>query len=130
MQRVRIQRAFTCYQMVALLEEVCASEPLTPLLALDLLTTFQDEDVPAHERRCLLVGGLSSLNRLSQTAPVVVTAALRPADKPPVGTSGTSMPRPTDDGTKWLQMLEAGLENLRTWWLEDESPPPPAPTLF
>jgi hypothetical protein len=124
MRRVYIQRAFTCYQMAALLEEVCARDAtppnnggacVAPLVVLDLLHTFQDEDVAAHERRRLLAGGLGGLKRLCQAAPVVVTASSHIADS---------------SSNIWLEILEAGLENPLTWWFEEEPLPPPALMLF
>ena len=115
MQGIHIQRSFTCYQMAALLDEISIhDDDATPLLALDLLTTFYDEDVAAHERRRLLTGVLERLNRLSQIVPVAVTAA----------------PRSEEDEDPWLAALEVGLENPRTWWF-DTTPTPPLPlTLF
>jgi hypothetical protein len=153
MQRVHIQRAFTCYQMTALLDEVCASDSAAPsndgqppqrlsgdalqtapLLALDLLNTFHDEDVPAHERRRLLAGGLAGLNRLSRIAPVAVTVSLGSVETPsrstPRSLRGVST---TGDGTVRSEMLEAleeGLENLRIWWFDDDPVLPSPPRLF
>jgi hypothetical protein len=51
---VRLSRAFTCYQMLALLAETPAGGP--PTLVLDLLDTFYDESVPLHESRRLQIG--------------------------------------------------------------------------
>jgi hypothetical protein len=70
--RIRLARAFTCYQVLALLEESLADS--VPTLALDLLATFYDEDVKLPESRRLLARCLEALRRLSQTAPVIVSA--------------------------------------------------------
>jgi len=49
---IRISRAFTCYQALALLEQ--ETLPNRPVLVLDLLSTFYDESVPLSEARRLL----------------------------------------------------------------------------
>lgn len=87
LERIRAARAFTPYQMLALLE---ATLPLVeagpanpaPILALDLLDTFYDESLPQAERRRLLVMCLGHLRRLSAAAAVVVS--VRPP-RPPQG---------------------------------------------
>ena len=52
LNRIRFARAFTCYQMVALLERTPAEDAC--VVVLDLLSTFLDENVPASERIRLL----------------------------------------------------------------------------
>ena len=69
---IRISRAFTCYQALALLEQEIL--PNRPVLVLDLLSTFYDESVPLPEARRLLGFCLKHLRRLSASAPVVVSA--------------------------------------------------------
>jgi len=69
---IRISRAFTCYQALALLEQ--ETLPNRPVLVLDLLNTFYDESVPLPEARRLLGFCLKHLRRLAATAPVVVSA--------------------------------------------------------
>jgi hypothetical protein len=78
LERICVARAFTCYQMVALLVQTPTSQ--APTLVLDLLSTFYDENVPLLERLRLLEQSLAQLRRLSQPAPVVVSAAGSPAD--------------------------------------------------
>jgi len=70
--RIRLARAFTCYQVLALLEETPAES--TPTLVFDLLATFYDEDVKLPESQRLLRICLSGLRRLAQAAPVIVAA--------------------------------------------------------
>jgi hypothetical protein len=70
--RIRLARAFTCYQVSVLLSDTPVSH--TPTLVLDLLSTFYDENVALSESQRLLAGGLFHLRRLSQSAPVVVSA--------------------------------------------------------
>lgn len=70
-KNIFIRRAFTCYQVLALLEGTPALRQ--PCLVLDLLATFYDEHVSEREARRLLAGCLRELERLCQGAPVVVT---------------------------------------------------------
>ena len=69
-RRVFVRRAFTCYQVVALLESTPALPQ--PYLILDPFATFYDEQVPLPEVRRLLEGCLRQLDRLCQLAPVLV----------------------------------------------------------
>jgi len=71
LERITVSRAFTCYQMLTLLETTPASH--RPILALDLLNTFYDESVRVHERRRLLESCLFHLDRLSRPAGGAVT---------------------------------------------------------
>ncbi|MEI7847017.1 MAG: hypothetical protein WCK35_14560 [Chloroflexota bacterium] len=74
-RRLFVRRAFTCYQVLALLED---APPLRqPHLVLDLLATFQDEHVQAQEARRLLGQCLFHLERLCQAAPLVVSISPR-----------------------------------------------------
>jgi hypothetical protein len=70
--RIRLARAFTCYQVLALLEE--APDEGVPTLVFDLLSTFYDEDVKLPESQRLLRRCLAQLGRLSRVAPVIVSA--------------------------------------------------------
>jgi hypothetical protein len=76
LQRVHVARAFTCYQVAALLDQSAAIP--TPTLVLDLLDTFLDESVAFQERRGLLQGALRRLVELSELAPVVVSGETMP----------------------------------------------------
>jgi len=78
LRQIRVARAFTCYQMVKLLEET----PIQgcPLLVIDLLDTFYDESAPLDERRRLGQHCAVRLRDLSQQATVVVS--LRPPRPP------------------------------------------------
>ncbi|MDJ0752171.1 MAG: hypothetical protein QNJ45_01535 [Ardenticatenaceae bacterium] len=71
LSRISYARAFTCYQMVTLLQET----PLTagPLLILDLLTTFYDESVALNESYRLLRQVIAEIERLRRPAPVVIS---------------------------------------------------------
>lgn len=72
LKNITVARAFTCYQMVAMLEELQITS--TPVLVLDILSTFYDEDVKLIESKRLLHICLANLDRLSKTAPVAVSA--------------------------------------------------------
>ncbi|OGO28422.1 MAG: hypothetical protein A2Z16_09220 [Chloroflexi bacterium RBG_16_54_18] len=65
LDRIRVARAFTCYQMAALIDQACpdlswrsqdearAALNGSPTLVIDLLDTFYDESAPLAERRRL-----------------------------------------------------------------------------
>ncbi len=72
LRNVRLARAFTCYQMLTLLANSPA-EPV-PTLVLDILDTYYDESVPLWESQRLLELSIHHLQRLRQSAPLVVTA--------------------------------------------------------
>ncbi|MCI0521839.1 MAG: hypothetical protein L0Z70_16460 [Chloroflexi bacterium] len=75
LQRIHIARAFTCYQLLALLRGA-AAQP-SPLFVLDLLATFYDENVSLSERQRLLRACMAELRRLSRAAPVAASAGVR-----------------------------------------------------
>ncbi len=70
LRRVMLSRAFTCYQLAALLADG-DFEP-HPILVLDFLATFYDQDVRAPERRRLLQGCIRRLQALARRAPLAV----------------------------------------------------------
>ena len=109
--RIRLARAFTCYQAAAMLAEMPA-EP-RPLLVIDLLAAFYDESVALNESQRLLAGCLPHLQRLSQAAPVVVSA------RPPTAINPERL--------VLVQALRAAAAG--TWQLE-ALPVPAAPTLW
>ena len=71
LSHITLARAFTCYQVLTLLEET-AAQPVAALV-LDLLSTFLDENVTFAESRRLLQLGIGHLQRVSAAAPVVVS---------------------------------------------------------
>lgn len=73
MQRLFVRRAFTCYQMLALLESTPALPQ--PYLILDLLGTFYDEQIPEWEVSRLSDACISQAKRLSLHAPVILLHA-------------------------------------------------------
>jgi hypothetical protein len=72
LHNVRLSRAFTCYQMLALLSETPADG--VPTLVLDLLGTFYDESVPLYETQRLLRLTILELLRLRSGGPLTVSA--------------------------------------------------------
>lgn len=81
LKRVQVARAFTCYQMVSLLEQT-AGEGKKPTLVLNLLTTFRDENVPLPERQRLLASALHWLDQMAHQAPVMILLHPPPEEDP------------------------------------------------
>jgi hypothetical protein len=123
LQRIRVARAFTCYQMEALLAEVaecrggsapieangfgkCRPAPTesAPVLALGLLTTFADENVRLGERLRVLQRCLQDLKCLARGAPVLVSVT-----QPPAGA----------DAAGFLPHLEAASDQI--WRFETQA---------
>lgn len=88
LNRITVARAFTCYQVVTLLEQTVASPH--PTLILDLLATFYDESVDIREAHRLLRKVVAQLHRLRRLAPVIVS--LRPAPPHQPDRAGLSLP--------------------------------------
>jgi len=107
--RIRIARAFTCYQVAALLAETPALPE--PTVALDLLATFRDESVPLWERRRLLACCREHLRRLASRAPLLVSASAQ-------GASGVD---------ELLALLEEAADQV---WRFAPLPPPAPLRLF
>jgi hypothetical protein len=80
LDRVSVARAFTCYQVETLLTESVAD--FSPVLVLNLLDTFYDENVKLSERMRLLEVSLSELRRLCCSASVAVSASLPNRNQP------------------------------------------------
>lgn len=72
LKRILLSRAFTCYQTMALLAKLPVDG--TPVVVLDLLATFRDENVNWGKRQRLLGSSLDFLKRISENAPVAVWA--------------------------------------------------------
>jgi len=75
LKNILLSRTFTCYQLTTLLSDLACDN--TPIVVLDILSTFLDENVNLHVRHKLLSTCLTHLQRLSQTAPVVIWARTR-----------------------------------------------------
>jgi len=75
LKQVWLSRAFTCYQMLAMLAELPVDG--TPVIVLDMLSTFLDENVNLNKRLRLLDSSLNLLRHISEGAPVAVWARTR-----------------------------------------------------
>jgi len=83
LSRMRLSRAFTCFQLAELIENT-PTEPQadrngppadsSPLFVLDLLNTFYDESVPPRDVERLLARVIAQLKRLAAVGPVIVGA--------------------------------------------------------
>jgi hypothetical protein len=109
LRRIQVQRAFTCYQVAALLVE--AQPASTATLVLDFLSTFYDQDVKLPEATKLLRNCLEHLQRLAKHAPVLVSA------RPPVAACAERMPL--------LDLLREA--SAQVWEAEPEPIAPPGP---
>ena len=77
MGRIYVARAFTCYQVITLLQQT-PSTP-APYLVFDLLATFSDQAVSYVESMRLLQIGIEQLLRLRRQAPVIVSVKSEPS---------------------------------------------------
>jgi hypothetical protein len=88
MGQIIVRRAFTCYQMAALLANTAnrrgeRRSPLPhPVVVLELLATFADENVPPRERERLFEQCLADLKRLSRRSPTLVSVTCPANDGP------------------------------------------------
>ena len=105
LERVSVARAFTCYQVETLLTESVADT--SPVLVLNLLDTFYDENVKLPERMRLLEVSLAQLRRLCRQASVAVS---------------TSQPAPNQPG-ELLEILSGAASQV--WSFEEPQPVEP-----
>ena len=75
LRQVLLSRAFTCYQMVAMLAEL--PENSTPVIILDMLSTFLDENVQLTRRLRLLDSSMNLIRRISTNAPIAIWTRAR-----------------------------------------------------
>lgn len=73
MNNIRLSRAFTCYQVLAMIQATTKYPLNEPLVLLDLLATFLDEDVELKDSQRLLTHSLNLLTQLSHQVPVVIS---------------------------------------------------------
>lgn len=78
--RIRLARAFTCYQMMALLARTPAAA--CPAVVMNFLSSFYDDNVPLPESRLLLQAAVGHLHRLSRVAPIIVHTGPPPVGQP------------------------------------------------
>lgn len=73
LERMRLSRAFTCFQLAQLIENASGASREV-LFVLDFLTTFYDESVPLRDAERLLATTIGHLKRLAAVGPVIVGA--------------------------------------------------------
>lgn len=73
MRNIRLSRAFTCYQVLAMIQATARHPMSGSLVLLDLLATFLDEDVKLKDSQRLLRHSLNLLTQLSHQVPVVIS---------------------------------------------------------
>ncbi|MBQ6505613.1 MAG: hypothetical protein IJI57_17030 [Flexilinea sp.] len=72
MQNIRLQRAFTCYQTLALLRQLETLEVGMPLFILDLLAPFLDENIRTNEVFRLFGEAVELLRCAMRTRPLLI----------------------------------------------------------
>jgi len=82
LSRVRVARAFTCHQLVRLLQEGLPSplEPGTLMIILGPVSLFYDEQVPLTERRRLFQDLTNLLGRIKSQAALLLLQPLMPKE--------------------------------------------------
>lgn len=73
LETIRVARAFNCHQMLSLCQHVPFNA--RPCQVLDLLETFEDDNVPLPERMRLLRLCLEQLSRVQRQAAIIVSIA-------------------------------------------------------
>ncbi len=115
LNRITVSRAFTCYQVLSLLESTPAIQATNyHCVALDLLNTFYDESVRAVERLRLLRLCLVHLERLAENAGAI-------SIHPPAV--------PGETAVELLEMLKAS-PFVETYFVQAALPPPEPWRLF
>ena len=112
LDRITVSRAFTCYQVLSLLESTPAIQ--VPFVVLDLLSTFYDENVKASERKRLLRGCISHLERLERLSGGV--ASVHPPSVPSI------------DALELFEILQASA--MDTYFIQTPAPVPEPMRLF
>ncbi len=112
LKRITVSRAFTCYQVLSLLESTPAIPE--PFIVLDLLSTFYDESVQTGERKRLLWSCIAQLERLETATGGVVSV------HPPAVPSQTAV--------ELLEMLQASAAD--TFFVQPVAPEPEPLRLF
>lgn len=107
LDRIKVARAFTCYQVVSLFEQV--SEAASAHIIFDLLATFYDENVSINESYRLLGIVTEHLKRLRGMTPVIILGAYPPRRNERVG----------------LVQVLLNLADHTFFWEESSPPPPP-----
>jgi hypothetical protein len=72
MRNIRLQRAFTCYQALSLLRQLEDPEPDMPVIILDLLAPFLDENIQPREIDRLFRASVEQIRNAMQTRPLLI----------------------------------------------------------
>jgi hypothetical protein len=80
-RRISFRRAFTCYQVISVLEGTRAFPH--PLIILDLLSTFHDEQISVPESHRLLSICMNEVERMRFIAPVAISLSPAPVEGKP-----------------------------------------------
>ena len=67
MRNIRLQRAFTCYQALALLRQLDEREADTPVIIMDLLAPFLDENIRPREIDWLFSASVEQIRAAGRT---------------------------------------------------------------
>jgi hypothetical protein len=108
LDRIQVARAFTCFQVIPLLEQTC--RPAGPVYVLRLLDTFTDEVVPAQERLRLLLQVSDHVQRLRRATALTVT--LR-----------TPLPQEDPILIEWITRLKTSADHIIAPLLSTPTPP-------
>lgn len=104
LERIHQARPFTCYQTLKLLEDTKATRPL---VVIDMLTTFYDENISDSESVRLVNIAIGHLQRLGQQAPVLVTL------RPPTMKARVGLVKLIQDSADQLYIYEFPLESFQ-----------------
>ncbi len=77
LERIHLARPFTCYQVLTLLEQPQAT---TPLVVLDMLSTFYDDNISKADSIRLVRTAVTHMCQFGELVPILVT--LRPPPTP------------------------------------------------
>jgi len=110
LDQVEITRGETCYQLLHALQKT--PESTNPLIVMDILQSFYDENLTEKEVDWVLKDSIQNLQRISRSAPVLVSASLR-----------TSRPR-------LLEQVLEGATHIVNLMPEDFGVPSTQPELF
>ncbi len=118
-RRIRLARAFTAYQMVALVDRWLAElrrHPPTLLVGHDLPALFTDDEVPAEEQRGLLRRMARSLADVLRRSDVPLLLTLGPD-------GAARFPGLVDDGPRWADYVTVarGPTSLRLRALREDA---------
>jgi len=110
LEHITVSRAFTCYQVLSLLESTPSTQ--APFVVLDLLNTFYDESVQIGERKRLLRSCIAHLERLDRCAGGVVSVH-PPAVPSQAAIELLSLLQASAEDTFFAQPAASALEPMR-----------------